>query len=101
MRRARSFTAASPIHQRIGPMFAQWPATASTNRDVARCGRPDDANKNLTDVGANWKTHRPKVLPMPHPSPRNQRWLREKPWFEREVLPTLKVRVRALLNDQG
>ena len=30
------------------------------------------------------------LLPLPHPSPRNQRWLRDRPWFEAEVLPALQ-----------
>jgi uracil-DNA glycosylase len=33
---------------------------------------------------------------MPHPSPRNQRWLRNNPWFEAAVLPALAARVHEL-----
>ncbi|RZJ09405.1 MAG: uracil-DNA glycosylase family protein [Rubrivivax sp.] len=33
------------------------------------------------------------LLPLPHPSPRNQRWLRQRPWFEAEVLPALREAV--------
>lgn len=39
----------------------------------------------------------PRYLPLPHPSPRNQLWLRRHPWFEREVVPALRERVGALL----
>lgn len=39
----------------------------------------------------------PSVLALPHPSPRNQRWLRQNPWFEQALLPPLRVRVAALL----
>jgi uracil-DNA glycosylase len=38
------------------------------------------------------------VLPLPHPSPRNNIWLAKNPWFEREVLPALRKRVQALLS---
>jgi len=38
-----------------------------------------------------------RVLPMPHPSWRNNGWLRANPWFEAEVLPTLRAEVRRLL----
>jgi uracil-DNA glycosylase len=34
---------------------------------------------------------------MPHPSPRNQRWLRDHPWFADEVLPMLRARVMGLM----
>lgn len=42
----------------------------------------------------------PRYLPLPHPSPRNQLWLRRHPWFEREVLPVLRARVQALLQPE-
>jgi uracil-DNA glycosylase len=37
-------------------------------------------------------------LPLPHPSPRNQRWLRNRPWFEAEVLPALRRAVAQALG---
>jgi len=40
----------------------------------------------------------PEFLPLPHPSPRNRRWLRDNPWFERQVLPALRRRVDELLR---
>lgn len=51
----------------------------------------------LTDVVRDWKDHRPDRLPLPHPSPRNNVWLKKNPWFEAEVLPYLRRRVRRLL----
>ena len=38
----------------------------------------------------------PGFLPLPHPSPRNTRWLQVNPWFARDVLPELRARVEAL-----
>ncbi|MCB9737719.1 MAG: uracil-DNA glycosylase family protein [Deltaproteobacteria bacterium] len=40
-------------------------------------------------------------IALPHPSPRNNRWLRENPWFEAEVLPELRRRVRAAFEADG
>lgn len=45
-----------------------------------------------------WKSLWPAVLPMPHPSPRNNLWLRRNPWFETEVVPALQKRVADLLK---
>lgn len=56
-----------------------------------------DARGSLTDIVRNWRRHWPHVLPMPHPSPRNNRWLRLNPWFEAEVIPALQARVAELL----
>lgn len=39
----------------------------------------------------------PARIALPHPSPRNNIWLRTHPWFEREALVALRARVRALL----
>ena len=51
----------------------------------------------LTAVVRAWKDHRPSCIPMPHPSPRNNLWLKKNPWFEVEVLPYLRRRIRQLL----
>jgi uracil-DNA glycosylase len=37
-------------------------------------------------------------FPLPHPSPRNTRWLRDRPWFETEVLPALRAAVAQALG---
>lgn len=38
------------------------------------------------------------LLPLPHPSPRNQNWLKQRPWFEAEVLPSLRQAVSRALD---
>ena len=52
----------------------------------------------LTETVKQWKNHWPHVLPMPHPSPRNNRWLKNNPWFSAEVLPALRGRVSRILK---
>ena len=53
-------------------------------------------SKSLTDAVRNWRAYWPRVLPMPHPSPRNRAWLARNPWFEAEVVPELRSRIRQL-----
>jgi uracil-DNA glycosylase len=57
----------------------------------------DGKKMTLTDRVADWQSFMPNMLPLPHPSPRNNRWLKRNPWFEEEVLPTLKSRVSELI----
>lgn len=58
-----------------------------------------DFNGSVTDTVMNWQAYWPHCLPLPHPSPRNQRWLKQNPWFEHEVLPLLKQRVADILRN--
>lgn len=51
----------------------------------------------LTDTVRAWRERWPAVVPMPHPSPRNNPWLRRNPWFEAELLPALRERIDRLL----
>jgi uracil-DNA glycosylase len=39
----------------------------------------------------------PRLLPLPHPSWRNNGWLRTHGWFEEELLPVLRAEVRRLI----
>ncbi len=50
----------------------------------------------LTDTVRAWCEYRPSYLPLPHPSGRNNVWLRRNPWFETEVLPALRRICRRL-----
>lgn len=61
-------------------------------------GNRDGAN--LTETVRNWRQYWPQNLPLPHPSPRNNRWLKRNPWFETDVIPVLQSRVRTLLGAQ-
>src|SRR5258708_5953426 len=51
----------------------------------------------LTDTVENWEKYAPVFFALPHPSPRNQIWLKRNPWFEQDVLPSLKDRVARAL----
>ena len=39
----------------------------------------------------------PEYFPLPHPSWRNRQWLKKNPWFESEVIPVLRQRVKACI----
>ncbi len=56
------------------------------------------ARPTLTETVAAWRDYLPRYLPLPHPSWRNNAWLKKNPWFEAEVLPELRRRVRALME---
>jgi uracil-DNA glycosylase len=57
-----------------------------------------DAKGALTEVVRGWRDHWPTVVPLPHPSPRNNLWLRRNPWFGTDLLPRLRRRVASVLR---
>ncbi|MFQ6549302.1 uracil-DNA glycosylase family protein [Aestuariibius sp. 2305UL40-4] len=52
----------------------------------------------VTETVAGWRDHAPKLFPLPHPSWRNTAWLKRNPWFEAELLPVLRARVKEVLD---
>jgi len=57
-----------------------------------------DQNKlSVTETVRAGRNYWPNVVPLPHPSPRNNGWLKKNPWFENEVLPNLRQQIIKLL----
>jgi uracil-DNA glycosylase len=44
----------------------------------------------MTETVARWREFAPRYFPTPHPSWRNNGWLRRNSWFETEVVPALR-----------
>jgi uracil-DNA glycosylase len=59
-----------------------------------RIGRKASMSENV----AAWREHPSHLLPLPHPSWHNTAWLKRNPWFERELLPTLRQRVTSRIE---
>jgi len=55
------------------------------------------AQKNLTETVAAWRDYAPAFFPMPHPSWRNNAWLKRNPWFEEALIPALRKQLKKLL----
>ncbi len=55
-------------------------------------------NLSLTTLVSEWKNHWPEKVPLLHPSPRNNIWLKKNPWFEKELIPRLQTRVDEVLS---
>lgn len=62
----------------------------------------DNACKTLTETVKNWRSvfnesSSPQLLPLPHPSWRNNAWIKKNPWFSAELLPQLRKEVARLI----
>jgi len=71
----------------IGQYAIKWHLDGSVNK-----------GKNLTAIVQDWQSLGPNIVPLPHPSPRNNIWLKKNPWFGDNLLPELKTRIAALLR---
>ena len=66
----------------------------------------DGFRDGLTQTVMRWREilanpRKPRILPLPHPSWRNNGWLKKNPWFEAELLPRLQKEVRELLQNRN
>jgi uracil-DNA glycosylase len=56
------------------------------------------AKQSMTETVAAWREYAPRYFPTPHPSWRNNAWLKRNAWFETELLPVLRRRVAAVVR---
>jgi len=57
-----------------------------------------EAKKNLTQTVMHFEEYLPKYLPLPHPSPRNNIWMKKNAWFAKDLLPQLKEIIKRVKN---
>ena len=57
----------------------------------------DRAQRNLTETVRHWRDYGPEIMPLPHPSWRNNGWIKRHEWFAEELLE-LRRRVRELIR---
>ncbi|EHJ57170.1 hypothetical protein HMPREF9318_02100 [Streptococcus urinalis FB127-CNA-2] len=59
-----------------------------------------NAKKNLTETVKHYEDYLPEYLPLVHPSPRNQIWLKKNTWFEKDLVPELQKKVSQLIGKK-
>jgi uracil-DNA glycosylase len=90
-------------HERLFDALPQLDLVLAVGSYAQNWHLGDEAGASLQETMLNWRVHlkrktRPRVLPLPHPSWRNNGWLKRNPWFEEELLPVLRRQVRGLLR---
>ncbi len=56
---------------------------------------------SMTEASADFREQLPSLILLPHPSGRNNIWLRKNPWFEKKAIPALRQRVREVLGSDA
>lgn len=83
------------------PVLEALPAIRMTivlGEHARRWHLPDHRKHSLAERVARWRETWPALVPMPHPSPRNQLWFRQHPWFEAELVPALRLETARILG---
>lgn len=86
-------------HPRLLPQLKQVRLTLLFGQYAHAYFLGDRRKATLTDTVRAWRDYGPALLPMPHPSPRNVGWFKANPWFEAEVVPALRERVRTAFEQ--
>lgn len=59
----------------------------------------EKAKSNLTETVRAYKEYLPELIPLPHPSPLNRRWLKKNEWFQHDLVPHMEEIVQDTLRS--
>ncbi len=88
-------------HPKILPLLTRVRLVLLIGRYAQEAYLGDLRRESLTDTVRDVKRYLPRYFPLPHPSPRNQLWLKRNPWFEAKILPLLRKRVAQAFADDS
>jgi uracil-DNA glycosylase len=89
-------------HARLFAAMPQLELILAVGSYAQRWHLGEAAGGSMTDTVRGWRAciegaARPRIVPLPHPSWRNNAWLTANPWFEKELLPRLRREIRKVL----
>ncbi|MEO1191698.1 MAG: uracil-DNA glycosylase family protein [Pseudomonadota bacterium] len=85
-------------HPRFLPLMPQVALTLVVGLYAQALFLGKSRKGSLTQTVEAFQDYLPTYLPLPHPSWRNTAWLKRNPWFEADLLPVLRARVRELVS---
>jgi uracil-DNA glycosylase len=84
---------------RLFAALPQMPLILLVGRHAQLWHLGSSAKASLTETVRSWREYAPQYVPLQHPSWRNTGWLKKNPWFERELLPSLRARIAQTLSS--
>lgn len=85
-------------HPQVFEYFKHKPLVLLIGQYAQRYYLKKQFNGSLTETMRNYSDFLPHYFPLPHPSPRNQNWLKINPWFAEIVVPQLQKIIRESLS---
>ena len=89
---------AEEYHPEISKLMPNIKLTILIGQYAMKYDLGSEAQENLTETVRAFQDYLPEYFPIVHPSPLNFRWQAKNPWFEEEVVPVLRERVREILK---
>ncbi len=90
---------ASLWHDRLFALLPKFKLILAVGRFAQHYHLKEHAKKSVAQTVQAWREYGDEIIPLPHPSWHNHRWLKTNPWFEAELLPHLRERVQAALSS--
>lgn len=84
-------------HPEVFNYFKSTPLILLIGQYAQRYYLKKDYKNSLTETVRSYKEFFPEYFPLPHPSPRNQNWIKINPWFTAEVIPELRKKIMEIL----
>jgi uracil-DNA glycosylase len=88
-------------HPEVFKYFKSEPLILFIGQYAQRYYLKKDFKGSLTETVKNYHGFLPKYFPLPHPSPRNQNWVKINPWFMKEAIPELQKRVHLAMYTEA
>ena len=88
-------------HQQIFKNFKSNPLILLIGQYAQYYYLKKDGKGSLTETVKCYTEYLPKYFPLPHPSPRNQNWMKINPWFMEETIPELQKRIKYAINTRS
>lgn len=95
----RSFIAET-YHAELLALMPEIKLTVLIGRYACAYYLRDRQKQNLTETVRNYQEYLPEFFPITHPSPLNQGWRKNHPWFLDETIPALKQQVAEILQKR-
>jgi uracil-DNA glycosylase len=87
-------------HAQIYSKFKNKPLVLLIGQYAQRYYLKEKFNGSLTETVKQYKKYLPDYFPLPHPSPRNQYWVKMNPWFIEKTIPELQRRVALAMDGK-
>ena len=87
-------------HLEIFKYFKEKPLVILIGQYAQRYYLKKSFKGSLTETVKNYHDFLPDYFPLPHPSPRNQNWVKINPWFKKETIPQLQKIVREIIYEK-